>query len=70
MYALGGDCVVVFAASEETPAKLRHSGESRNPEGSGKRGITGFPLGALSTNGFCRGLPRKGDLTGIFGIPG
>ena len=47
----------------ETFANLRHSGESRpftgrnvHPEGSGKRGLAGFPLGALSTNGFCKGL--------------
>ena len=27
-----------------------------HPEGSGKRGLAGFPLGALSTNGSCKGL--------------
>ena len=54
--------------SAETPAKLRHSGESRpftgrnvHPEGSDNRGPAGFPFGALSTNGFCRGLAPQGD---------
>ena len=50
----------VPAPFAETPAKLRHSGESRNPEGAGKRGLAGFPLGARSTNGFCRGFPWEG----------
>ena len=54
----------------ETPAKLRHSGESRNPEGLGKRGSDYQCVGLKRCRGVLEGSLATGrDLCKTIGVP-
>ena len=57
-----GQQIVVYLASnqDETPAKLRHSGGSRNPEGLGNRGPDYQCVGLTRWRGVLQGSHQDG----------